>query len=225
MKDPLLYLAVTVIGYVLGAIPSGQIVGALAGGVDLSQYGSGKTGATNALRTLGWGAAAAVFLGDLAKGLLAVLVANLLLPHQPLAEVAGGFAAVIGHNWSAYIRFKGGRGVVVSMAVFYLLCWPAALIATLIAAIAVGVSRMVSLASLSGAAAGALLCIIFVVWGHYPVAILIYGLLAAGLVWLRHIDNIQRLLAGTERKIGQKAQPVASAATAAPARTDRGPTP
>ena len=225
MKDALLYLAVTIIGYLLGAIPSGQIVGALSGGVDLSQYGSGKTGATNALRTLGWGAAAAVFLGDLAKGLVAVLVANLLLPHQPWAELVGGFAAVIGHNWSIYIGFKGGRGVVVSMAVFYLLCWPAALIASVVAAIAVGVSRIVSLASLAGAAFGALLCIVFTVWDHYPLAVLFYGLLAGGLVWLRHIDNIQRLLAGTERKIGQKARPIAPAVATAPARTDRGPTP
>jgi acyl phosphate:glycerol-3-phosphate acyltransferase len=225
MKEALLYLAAAVIGYLLGAIPSGQIVGALAGGVDLSQYGSGKTGATNALRTLGWGAAAAVFLGDLAKGIIAVLVARLLLPGQPMAEVVGGFAAVIGHNWSVYIGFKGGRGVVVSMAVFYLLCWPAALIASLVALATVLVWRIVSLASLVGAAAGLVLCVVFVVLSHYPIAVLVYGILAASLVWLRHGDNIQRLMAGTERRIGQKAEPLAAGVKAAPARSDRGQTP
>lgn len=225
MKVALLYLAAAVIGYLLGAIPSGQIVGALAGGVDLSQYGSGKTGATNALRTLGWGAAVAVFLGDLAKGIVAVLVARLLLPGQPLAEVVGGFAAVIGHNWSAYIGFKGGRGVVVSMAVFYLLCWPAALISTLIALVTILASRIVSLASLVGAAAGLVCCIIFVAWGHYPAALLVYGALAASLVWLRHGDNIQRLLAGTERRIGQKAEPLTTGVKATPAHSDHGQTP
>lgn len=211
MNELPLYLAVIVIGYLLGSIPSGQIVGALAGGVDLSRHGSGKTGATNALRTLGWGAAAAVFLGDFAKGVAAVLLARALVGSptaQPIAEVLAGFTAVIGHNWSIFIGFKGGRGVVVSFAVFILICWPAALIAMGISAIVLAISRTVSLASLTGAVVGVILLAIFVKWGGYPAANIAYGILAAALIWLRHLDNIQRLLAGTERKLGQKAHPV-----------------
>ncbi len=211
MTDLGLYLLLAVIGYLLGSIPSGQIVGALAGGVDLSRYGSGKTGATNALRTLGWGAAAAVFAGDLAKGIVAVLIARALVSnpaHQHIAEVLAGFAAVIGHNWSIYIKLKGGRGVVVSYAVFLLICWPAALISAAISLVVLAVSRIVSLASLTGAAVGVVLMAIFVIWVRYPAPYLVYGILAAALIWLRHLDNIQRLLAGTERKLGQKAQPV-----------------
>jgi glycerol-3-phosphate acyltransferase PlsY len=211
MKELPLYLVLIVIGYLLGSIPTGQIAGALAGGVDLRRYGSGKTGATNVLRTLGWGAALGVVAGDLAKGIVAVLLARWLIrdPHaQPVAEVLAGFAAVIGHNWSIFIQLKGGRGVVVSTAVVILICWPAALITTVIGAIVLAVSRIVSLASLTGAVVGAVALTIFVVLFHYPLPYLVYGVMAAGLIWLRHIDNIQRLLAGTERKLGQKAQPL-----------------
>lgn len=208
MNELPLYVLITVIGYLLGSIPSGQIVARLYGGVDLSTRGSGKTGATNVLRTLGPGAALVVVLGDLAKGIVAVLVARWLVhpvEAQQVAEVLAGFAAVIGHNWSIYIKLKGGRGVVVSAAVFIILCWPAALISAVIAVAAIALSRFVSLGSLIGAAVGLVLLTAFVVWAHYPAAYLIYGVLAAPLIWLRHLDNIQRLLAGTERKLGQRA--------------------
>ena len=211
MKELPLYLLLVVIGYLLGSIPTGQIAGALLGGVDLRRYGSGKTGATNVLRTLGWGAALAVVAGDLAKGIVAVLLARWLVhdPNaQPLAEVLAGFAAVIGHNWSIFIQLKGGRGVLVSHAVFILICWPAALITTVAGAIVLAVSRIVSLASLTGTVVGVVALAIFVVLFHYPLPYLVYGILAAALIWLRHIDNIQRLLAGTERRLGQKAQPL-----------------
>ncbi len=208
MNEAPLYIVVTVAGYLLGSIPSGQIVGALAGGIDLSTRGSGKTGVTNVLRTLGTGAAVIVLLGDLAKGILAVLTARWLVHPvgaQHVAEVLAGFAAVLGHNWSIYIKLKGGRGVVVSQAVFLLFCWPAAVISAVIFVIIVALSRFVSLASISGAAIGLALLAAFVFWGHYPPVYLIYGVAAAALIWLRHIDNIQRLLAGTEPKLGQRA--------------------
>lgn len=213
MNGLLLYVVVAVIGYVLGSIPCGQIVAALAGGVDLSRHGSGKTGTTNVLRTLGWGAAVTVLVGDLLKGILAVLIARWLAPTadaRHIAEVVAGFAAVVGHNWSVFIKFKGGRGVVVSYAVFILICWPAAVIAAAFALVVLAVSRIVSLASLIGAAVSLVLLAIFVARQHLPAAYLVYGVLAAGLIWLRHIDNIQRLLAGTERKLGQKAERVTS---------------
>jgi len=208
MNELPLYVLVTVIGYLLGSIPSGQIVARLYGGVDLSTRGSGKTGATNVLRTLGPGAALVVVLGDLAKGIVAVLVARWLVhpvEAQQVAEVLAGFAAVIGHNWSIYIKLKGGRGVVVSQAVFLVFCWPAALISAAIFVAIVVVSRFVSLASLTAAVAGLLLLAAFVLWGHYPATYLAYGVPAAALIWLRHIDNIQRLLAGTEPRLGQRA--------------------
>jgi len=208
MSNAPLYIVVTVVGYLLGSIPSGQIVAWLYGGVDLSTLGSGKTGTTNVLRTLGPGAAAVVLAGDVAKGIAAVLVARWLvhpIDERHVAEALAGFAAVLGHNWSIYIKLKGGRGVVVSQAVFLLFCWPAAVISLASFVVILAVSRFVSLASLSGAVIGLALLAAFVFWGHYPPVYLAYGVPAAALIWLRHIDNIQRLLAGTERRIGQQA--------------------
>ena len=211
MNGLALFAGSAAIGYLLGSIPCGQIAGAVAG-VDLRRHGSGKTGATNALRTLGPGAGAAVLLGDFAKGAAAVLVARALAgpgADEPIAEAVGAFAAVIGHNWPVYIGFRGGRGVAVSYAGFVLMCWPAALLDLAVSAVILAAGRMVSLASLSGAVIGVVLLAGFVAWDHYPFPYLIYGLLSAILIWVRHADNIQRLLAGTERKIGQKAQPIA----------------
>ncbi len=104
-------------GYLLGAIPFGLIIGRLTKGIDLREYGSHRTGATNALRTLGTRAAAAVFALDVAKGVAAVLLARLVFAGDPMVEWAAalaGLAAIVGHNWSAFIGFTGGRGVATS---------------------------------------------------------------------------------------------------------------
>ncbi len=96
-------------GYLLGSIPFGLLMG-LSRGVDVRRVGSGNTGATNVLRTLGWKAAAVVFLADLLKAVIPVMAARYLVG-VPLVEVATGVAAVAGHNWSFFLRFRGGRGV------------------------------------------------------------------------------------------------------------------
>lgn len=201
------FAAAVVIGYLLGAIPTGLIVGRLAKGVDLREFGSGKTGATNALRTLGPRPAALVTLGDLLKGLVAVLIAH-QLTHSLEGESLAGVAAVVGHNWPIYAGFRGGRGVVVSLGVFWLLCWPAALISSAIGMPIIAVSRFVSLGVLVGAGVGLAATIPFVAVWHYSPWVLAYAALSAGLIFARHRDNIERLLAGTERKLGQPAQPV-----------------
>jgi glycerol-3-phosphate acyltransferase PlsY len=202
------YIVVVVVGYLLGAIPSGLIVGKLIRGVDLREFGSGKTGATNALRTLGKGPAALVLLLDVSKALAALLVAHIIVGATAAAFLAG-LAAAIGHNWPIYAGFRGGRGVLVSFAIFWVLCWPAALAATCIGGALIGLSRMVSFGVLVGTAVGVAVTIPFVVTGLYSPWVLVYAALVAGLIVVRHADNIQRLLAGTERKIGQAAQPLA----------------
>jgi glycerol-3-phosphate acyltransferase PlsY len=201
------YVLAICIGYLLGAFPSGLVVGKLVKGVDLREYGSGKTGATNALRTLGVAPAVLVVLCDVCKGLLAILIAHMIAGTAAAAALAG-LAAAVGHNWPVYAGFRGGRGVLVSFAIFFVLCWPAALIATCIGVTLIAVSRMVSFGVLIGTVIAALAAVPLVIIGLYSPWVLMYTIAGALLIILRHSDNIQRLLAGTERKIGQPAQHV-----------------
>ncbi|HEY8284230.1 MAG TPA: glycerol-3-phosphate 1-O-acyltransferase PlsY [Chloroflexota bacterium] len=202
------YVASIILGYLLGAIPTGLIVGKLVKGVDLRDYGSGKTGATNALRTLGKVPAGLVVLFDFTKGMIALVIVY-SLTGSVAAQCLAGLAAAVGHNWPVYAGFRGGRGVLVSFGVFCILCWPAALISLGIGGVIIAASFFVSLGVLVGTVVGLLLAVLFVALGHFSPWILLYCGLGAFLIVARHSDNIQRLLSGTERKIGQPAQPIA----------------
>ncbi|MDB5075886.1 MAG: plsY [Chloroflexi bacterium] len=202
------FVLIILVGYLLGAVPSGLIVGKLVKGVDLREFGSGKTGATNALRTLGKGPAALVVLLDVTKGLVALLIAHLVVGTAAAACLAG-LAAAVGHNWPIYAGFRGGRGVLVSFSIFYVLCWPAAVLATCIGGVMIAASRMVSFGVLGGTVIGAAATIPLVAAGRFSPWILVYAVLGALLIIVRHADNIQRLRSGTERRIGQPAQPLA----------------
>jgi acyl phosphate:glycerol-3-phosphate acyltransferase len=177
--------------------------------VDLTAYGSGRTGATNVLRTLGSGAAAIAFAGDFLKGLLAVLAVRLVIaPDNSWAELIAAIAAVLGHSYSIFIGFKGGRGVVTGFGAT-VVATPLGLVLMLIAfgvgAVLVAVTRYVSLGSVVGATvAGLLMCWLAVNTGDPAWAV--WGLLMSGFIVASHKDNIERLLAGTERKLGERAE-------------------
>jgi glycerol-3-phosphate acyltransferase PlsY len=199
------------IGYLLGAIPFGLLIGRLARGVDLRRYGSGRTGATNALRTIGLRGAALVFILDLAKGIVAVLVARWLWGGDPaLTEwlaAAAGFAAIVGHIWSVFIRFTGGRGVATSTgALLAMVPWSLLVLAPLVI-IVIWRSRYVSLGSITGALVAPIVVALLLVAGIGSAAAILYALASGLLVTAAHGDNIARLRAGTERKLGQKAVP------------------
>src|SRR4051812_42777594 len=135
-----------VIGYALGAIPTGMVIGRVYKNVDLTAYGSGRTGATNVLRTLGRGAAAVAFLGDFLKGVLAVAAIKFVIaPENAWVEMVAAAAAVIGHSYSVFIRFKGGRGVVTGFGATLLAAPVPTLIAFAIGIILVALTRYVSL--------------------------------------------------------------------------------
>lgn len=203
------FAAALLAGYVLGSIPSGLLVGKVLKGVDLREFGSGKTGATNALRTLGIAPTILVVIMDVGKGLAALLLAH-IVANTVGAECAAGLAAAVGHNWPVFAGFRGGRGVLVSYAIFWVLCWPAALVSTCIGVGIIVASRFVSLGVLIGTGLGVLAAVPVVVTHHASPWVLGYALLGAALIIARHKDNIDRLRAGTERKLGQRAQPVAS---------------
>ena len=195
------------IGYLLGAVPFGLLVGRVTKGIDLRQYGSRRTGATNALRTLGAKAAALVFLLDVAKGVAAVLVARLLFADDPLAGWAGavaGLAAIVGHNWSVFIGFTGGRGVATSAGALGAMTPLTLLVLAPIVFAIMWRTRYVSLGSITGGLLAPVITAVLAVVGLASVPAVAYALASGLLVTAAHADNIGRLRAGTERKIGQK---------------------
>jgi glycerol-3-phosphate acyltransferase PlsY len=199
------------VGYLLGAIPTGLLVGRVTRGIDIREYGSHRTGSANALRTLGRGPAALVFALDLGKGLAAVLLARFVLPAdsvavQEWAAAAAGIAAIVGHNWSVFMGFTGGRGVATSAgALLGVAPWAVLVTAPLVLFI-IWRWRYSSLGSISGALLAPVVVGILAVYGAATLAGFAYALAAGVLVTASHSDNIARLRAGTERKIGQKEQ-------------------
>lgn len=199
---------VLVIGYLIGALPFGLLVGRLAGGVDLRQHGSGRTGATNALRTVGLAGAVATFVLDLGKGAAAVLVARWLYAAGPAGSpdwvaAAAGVAAIAGHIRSIFIGFRGGRGVATfAGAMLATSPWTVAVVVPLVALVVLR-TRIVSLGSLTGSLLAPLITALLVPIGQATWAGVALGLGGAALVTAAHADNIARLRAGTERRIGR----------------------
>jgi glycerol-3-phosphate acyltransferase PlsY len=195
------------LGYLLGAIPFGLLIGRATRGIDIREYGSHRTGATNALRTLGTRAAALVFVLDVAKGVAAVLLAQALFGSGDLGEWAGavaGFAAIVGHNWSVFIGFTGGRGVATSSgALGAVSIWTIVILAPIVVGI-IWRTRYVSLGSISGGLLAPVITAALWAVGAATVPAIVYALASGLLVTVAHADNIARLRAGTERKLGQK---------------------
>lgn len=198
-----------ILGYVLGAIPFGLLIGRWTRGIDLRAYGSHKTGATNALRTLGARAAAGVFVLDVAKGAAAVLAARLLFGGDETTEWAAalaGVAAIVGHNWSAFIGFTGGRGVATSAGAMAAMSpWTLVILLPIVVAV-IWRSRYVSLGSVTGALGAPIITAVLAGLGAASVPAVAYAIASGLLVTVSHADNIARLRAGTERRIGQKEQ-------------------
>jgi glycerol-3-phosphate acyltransferase PlsY len=198
------YLVAIAIGYLLGSFPSGYVVGRLRG-IDVRQWGSGRLGGTNVLRAAGPWAAILAVLGDVAKGVVAVFVARALVG-SPSAEILAGLAAVLGHDFSIFLKFSGGRGTATTLGALGALHLPASLILALLGLLGAAVSRYASLGSLTVATLLPFFMLYLVLFADKPVWYLIYGLAAGILIVVLHKGNIQRLLAGTERKVGEKVE-------------------
>lgn len=209
-------LLVAVIGYLWGSIPAGYWMGKLLRGrdFDIRDYGSHKMGATNVLRTLGRWPAAIVLCFDLSKGVLPTLLAFLLsfLSVGGWGPVVAGVAALLGHCFPLFIGFKGGRGVMTGAGVILLLSPLTFVLCALTAGATIAIWRYVSLGSIIGAltsmVCGALWFVLGLLNPHFfasiPLPTMIYLVVGPLLIVLFHYDNIRRLLAGSESKIGQK---------------------
>jgi glycerol-3-phosphate acyltransferase PlsY len=198
-------VAAVLLGYLLGAIPSGVIAGRLRG-VDPRSGGSGRTGATNAMRTLGTGLAAVVLLADVLKGVGAVLLGGVVAGALGASEAWGaalaGTAAVIGHVRSVFIGFTGGRGVATGAGAMLVLAPIAVLAAIPILALAVWRSRYVSLGSILAAITVAAVGVALYLVGQASLGAGVAALVIGAVVVAAHADNIERLRAGTERRLG-----------------------
>jgi glycerol-3-phosphate acyltransferase PlsY len=196
------------LAYLIGALPFGLLVGRLAGGVDLREHGSGRTGATNALRTVGVVGAVLTFLLDLGKGVVAVLLVGWLYDagppgSPPWVAAASGIAAVAGHIRSVFIGFRGGRGVATfTGAMLATVPWAVAILVPLVLLI-VWRSRFVSLGSLIGTLLAPVVTAALVPLGQAMWHGVVLALGGAALVTIAHRDNIARLRAGTERRLGR----------------------
>jgi glycerol-3-phosphate acyltransferase PlsY len=196
-SDALLPVAL-VLGYLLGSIPFGLVLTRLAGTQDLRSIGSGSIGTTNVLRTGRKDLAAATLIGDMLKGTIAVMISGYF--GGPEAAMLAALGAFLGHLFPVWLKFRGGKGVAVYIGVLLGLLWPAALVFCLIW-IAVAVATRYS--SLSALIASLVTPILLWWLGHLALAALFTVLTL--LLFYAHRENIKRLLAGTEGKIGQKA--------------------
>ncbi len=201
---------VFLLAYLCGSLPTGYLAGKLLQGIDIREHGSGSTGATNVLRTLGKVPGSIVLLIDALKGVLAVTIAREIftldlfptLPSQwedyliPLAATG----ALLGHSKSIWLKFGGGKSVATGVGVLLAMSWQVGLATMAVFSLTIAISRIVSISSIVGALSVTLWMVVFA----RPLPALVFAIVGGIYVTWLHRKNIDRLLAGTEPKLGQK---------------------
>ncbi len=197
--------------YLLGSIPTGYIIAKAVKGIDIREHGSGNTGATNVMRVVGKEAGISVLLVDLCKGLLAVLMVQWVLTASyadlpawlatvPWWMTGAGLLAILGHSRSIWLNWTGGKSAATGLGILLALHWPAGLGAAAVFAVTLGLSRIVSLGSITAALASVVFMVVF----QQPLPYILLAIAGSLYVILRHRTNIQRLLAGTEPRLGSR---------------------
>lgn len=209
------------VGYLLGSIPVGALITRKLAKVDIRKHGSGSTGATNVLRTVGLKAAGLVFVADMAKGSAAVLAAAWIVGGKTLAvgglvfdaqaaQVLAAVFAILGHSWPVFLGFRGGKGVATFFGGLLTLSPLVGVISGCVTLIVIALSRYVSLGSILGTACAPFILLPLAYLGWQPENYLVYALPSMAVIVLRHRENILRLLNGTERKLGESSRPLYS---------------
>lgn len=192
------YIIAGLISYLIGSVSWAYLVCKKFYGIDIRKYGSGNPGTTNVLRVVGKKAAALVYVADFMKGFLVALIAKWIW-----GDAMGlfcGLFVVIGHDWSLFLNFNGGKGIATSMGVAFALAPKAAVFSTVIGIIAIALTRYVSLGSILGSGTFPLFLLLF----KFRAVYVVYGILLAAVAIYKHRSNIERLLAGKEHKLGEK---------------------
>lgn len=201
------YSVIMPLSYLLGSISWGYMLLQWKMGVDVREYGSGRTGMSNVLRTGGVKSAAVVLTLDIAKGVVAVAVARVVIG-TTAAEVAAGLIVLVGHNWPVFLQFKGGRGILTALGGLALMVPVAAVIATIAFLTVIALSRYISLGSVIGVVIGALAILALALADVNSDTYMVYGFIACAMIVWQHRDNIQRIRDGNERRLGQAASKV-----------------
>ena len=202
---PVEYAVVAALSYLLGSVPWGYLLLRLTTGEDVRDYGSGRTGMTNVLRTGGGKIAAATMALDVAKAMLAVLLARAVIGSTE-ADVAAGLMVLVGHNWPVFLQFRGGRGILTGLGGILIMAPVPAAIATVTFLIITFASRYVSLGSMIGVTVGCLAMVALTLVGTYSSAYAVYAILGCAIIIWQHRDNIQRIRQGNERRLGNPPQ-------------------
>ncbi len=203
MNDYLILVILILVCYLLGSIPFGLIAGKLFRRIDVREHGSGSTGMTNVIRTVGFPVGALVLLLDMGKGVGSIALARYGLDAPEAAQAAAGLAAIAGHNWPVFIGFRGGRGTATGWGSLLLL-WPiAGLVASVVGLSLVALTRYVSLGSVTATLVGCALLAAMCLIGAAPMGFIWFAAIGCAFVVGKHRGNIERLLKGEERKLGQ----------------------
>ena len=197
----MLIVSVVVLAYLMGSFPGGYLLGKLWG-VNVLRFASGRTGGTNVLRAAG--AAAGLLTGalDLGKGFLAVWLAGQITGSPLAASLAGG-AVVLGHCYSVFLGFHGGGGVATSLGALGAICLPLGVALLVLLVVVIALSRMASVGSLTVATLMPISLLVLGLAGILPLIYTLYGVLAWMVIVYSHLPNIRRLIAGTERRLGE----------------------
>jgi acyl phosphate:glycerol-3-phosphate acyltransferase len=198
------------IAYFLGSFPTGYLAGKLLQGIDIREHGSGSTGATNVLRTLGKVPGSIVLFIDALKGAFAVSIATAiftfnLFPTLPVVwqdylVPLAAIGAILGHSKSIWLNFGGGKSVATGVGVLLAMSWQVGLATMLVFSVAIAISRIVSVSSIAGALSATIWMLVF----NRPLPSVVFAIVGGIYVTWRHSANIQRVIAGTEPKLGQK---------------------
>ena len=213
-------IGIVIMAYLIGSIPFGVLLGRFLGGVDPRDHGSGKTGGTNVMRTLGTKVGILVIALDIAKAAWAVVLAGIIFGttvvawgdfyiHRQIAALMAAFFVIVGHNWPVFFKFRGGRGVAAFFGALLPIAPAAAIFGAEVLLIVAVSTRFMSAGSIAGAVAAWVILVPLTLFSGFPPIFLGVVLAAALMVIYQHRDNITRLRAGIERRLGEKAHPAA----------------